>query len=75
MFKNREFAIRVRKADRNKDNNEVRDETIRFEDKVVITTNAVKTIVRNVAVGVCAYVVLDTARQVLVAQNTNPEED
>ncbi len=71
MFKNREFTVRMNKADRNKDTNVTCDELTDFDEKVAAAMILTKTAARYIAVGVCGYVVLDTYRQVLIARNTN----
>lgn len=68
MFKNREFSLRVNKIADHKNTDET--ETKVLEDRVALAHTVVKDLVKTIFIGVCAFVVLDTARQVAIARNT-----
>lgn len=70
MFKDREFVVRMNKADKGTEAEDPRNDVI-FEDRVSLTHAIIKDTVKKVFVVICVYVVLDTARQVLVARNTD----
>ena len=42
-----------------------------FEDKVIIVTKSIEKGIRKIAIAVCAYVVLDTFRKVVVESSKN----
>lgn len=68
MFKNREFVIKMNKANEGNDEDVVKNQS--FEDRAAITHAVTKDLIKTSFLGVCAFVVLDTFRQVLVARNT-----
>lgn len=70
MFKNREIRVRLHKTDPEA-TEDIRAERVILEDKIALVHRAVKDIVKTVVVGVAAYVVLDTARQIAVDKTTN----
>jgi len=69
MLGNREVSIRINKASTGNDADVSHDEAI-FEDRVAFVHTIVTDTIKNVFVGVCVYVALDTVRQVLIARNT-----
>ena len=68
MSGKRELRIRLNKADDNTD--EPGNDKV-FEDRVAIMHTVAKDVVKSIFVGICAFVVLDTFRQVLIARNTD----
>lgn len=70
MFKNREFVIRMNKANEGKEDEPLIDEKV-FEDRAAVTHAVIKDIIKTVIIGLCTYVVFDTGRQVLIAKNTD----
>lgn len=63
-----EIVIRTNRA--NKGGETDMDEKA-FEDRLSLTHDVVKDVVKTIFGGIFAYVVLDTFRQVLIARNTN----
>lgn len=68
MFKNRKVTVRVEKATP-KDPDEVRMDIALWEDRIALADLVARKVIRTVFVGVCGYVVLDTCRQVLIANS------
>jgi len=67
MFKDKELRVRLSKKDEGGD--EEVDETAIFSEKTELVDKVVKDTVQNIFLGIFAYVVLDTARQILVARS------
>jgi hypothetical protein len=73
MFKNRKITVTVDK--KNPDEAPTPEDLEIFEHRADIILHKFDKIVVKVMVGVCAYVLLDTFRQIAVNQNTYiPEE-
>lgn len=69
MFKKRELRVSLEKPEKQKTENPQTNE-LDFEDKVYIIADLTKRAAKTAFYGLCAYVVLDTWRQVQVAKNT-----
>lgn len=70
MFKNRQLKVVVEKKGKPQSVEEQLVETKTFEDKTDYVLAKLQGIGTRVFVGVCAYILLDTARQLAVAKAT-----
>lgn len=70
MFKNREFVIRINKANEGNEDEPLIDEKL-FEERAAVTHTVIKDLIKTVVIGLCTYVVFDTGRQVLIAKSTD----
>jgi hypothetical protein len=50
---------------------EIADQGPQFEEKVTIVTRSVEKGIKKIAIAVCAYVLLDTFRKVMVESSKN----
>jgi hypothetical protein len=67
LLENRKLSITVDRKEANSQPPSSNEMHV-FEDKVVFIEKIVKDTIKTIFVGVCAYVVLDTARQMMVAK-------
>jgi len=65
MFKNRTVQVDVVKKNTKATESSVIDD-MKLENKRIYITNLVQSSIKKIAIGVCAYVILDTVRQVAV---------
>jgi len=70
MF-NRKIQIGLVKPPKSQDSENTPRET--FAQKMNVTSFHLKAVVRNVAIAVAAFVVLDTVRQVMIENAKNPQ--
>lgn len=73
MFKNRAITVTVDKKNKDELQEQPEDPAI-FEHKADHILRKLEKIGTKVFVGVCIYVILDTVRQVAVAQTIYPQE-
>lgn len=73
MFKNRKITVTVDKKN-NDQTLDTPEDPMLFEHRADHLLRKFERIGTKVFVGVCVYVLLDTFRQVTVAQNTYPPE-
>jgi hypothetical protein len=65
MFRNRQLHVEMVKKPKN-ENTEPDEKSIDLEGKTAIISHAVERSIVKIGVAVCAYVVIDTARKVLI---------
>lgn len=70
MFKNRAITFKVIKMDKNKNEETLHIEKT-FEGKTETIRHAIESLGAKMFLGVCVYILLDTHRQVSVAQATH----
>lgn len=67
MFKNRKMTVTLDKKDKNEELMEFDPEA--FEKRVAIVLHHLESVGKKLFIGICVFVVLDTARQVAVEQS------
>lgn len=70
MFRDRELVVKMNKTNKVKNETNAPDDA--FEENLVMTQIVVKDVLKSVFLGICAYVLLDTFRQVVVTRAGNP---
>lgn len=72
MFKNRKLIVTMDKVDKDQFTEIIKDPQA-FEKRTDIVVRKLESVGKKVFAGICIFVILDTYRQVKVAEAQNPE--